>query len=105
MVRAGEEITIYYNPRSTNLSGRDRIYIRGGWNRWSHVKSFGPILMSPPGEGEAHWKTTVKMPADAFKMDFVFSDVESGDGTYDSRGGYDYHLPVEGSPVREIIRL
>ena len=42
------------------------------------------------------------MPLDAYKMDFVFSDVESGDGTYDSRGGYDYHLPVEDSAVRYI---
>lgn len=40
------------------------------------------------------------MPGDAYKMDFVFADVESGDGTYDNRGGYDYHLPVSGSPVR-----
>jgi starch synthase len=46
-------------------------------------------------------QATVKVPADAFKMDFVFSDVESGNGTYDSRGGLDYHLPVEGSAVRE----
>lgn len=43
----------------------------------------------------------VRAPADAFKMDFVFSDVREGDGTYDTRGGYDYHLPVEGSAVRE----
>ncbi len=35
------------------------------------------------------------------QMDFVFSDVESGDGTYDTRGGFDYHLPVEGSAVKE----
>ena len=42
----------------------------------------------------------VKVPLDAYKMDFVFSDVESGEGTYDSRGGYDYHLPIEESAVR-----
>ena len=45
-------------------------------------------------------QAVVKVPLDAYKMDFVFSDVESGDGTYDSRGGYDYHLPVEDSAVR-----
>jgi starch synthase len=45
-------------------------------------------------------QAVVKVPLDAFKMDFVFSDVEKGDGTYDSRGGYDYHLPVENSAVR-----
>lgn len=41
------------------------------------------------------------MPADAYKMDFVFSDVAGGEGTYDNRGGYDYHLPIEGCPVKE----
>ena len=41
------------------------------------------------------------VPKDAYKMDFVFADVAGGDGTYDNRGGFDYHLPVEGSPVRE----
>lgn len=45
------------------------------------------------------WQATVKVPGDAYKMDFVFSDVPSGEGTYDNRGGLDYHLPVEGSPV------
>jgi starch synthase len=43
----------------------------------------------------------VPVPKDAFKMDFVFADVAGGAGTYDNRGGFDYHLPVEGSPVRE----
>ncbi len=42
-------------------------------------------------------QATFVVPHDAYKMDFVFSD---GEGTYDNRGGYDYHLPVEGSPVR-----
>lgn len=46
-------------------------------------------------------QATIPVPKDAFKMDFVFSDVPGGDGTYDNRGGLDYHLPVEGSPVRE----
>ena len=42
---------------------------------------------------------SLQVPGDAFKMDFLFSDVESGEGSYDSRGGFDYHLPVEGSAV------
>jgi hypothetical protein len=30
---------------------------------------------------------------------FVSRCTQSGAGTYDNRGGYDYHLPVVGSPV------
>ena len=41
----------------------------------------------------------MKVPVDAYKMDFVFANVPGGEGLYDNRGGYDYHFPVEGSPV------
>ena len=85
--------------------------------------------MTPPAEGGSHFQAKVKVPLDAFKMDFVFSNVQvrrqggkrcpasqpvfiptfspvftpvqGGDGTYDSRGGYDYHLPIEDSAVKE----
>lgn len=30
------------------------------------------------------------------QLDFVFSNVMSGEGLYDNRGGFDYHLPIEG---------
>ena len=41
------------------------------------------------------------IPADAYKVDLVFSDVESGEGNYDNQGGFDYHLPVIGSHMAE----
>jgi hypothetical protein len=44
------------------------------------------------------------VPSDAYKMDFVFSDAPGGENaTYDNRGGYDYHLPVENSPVSTVM--
>lgn len=46
-------------------------------------------------------QATVPVPKDAYKMDFVFADVPSGAGTYDNRGGFDYHLPVEGALFKE----
>ena len=46
-------------------------------------------------------QATVQVPLDAYKMDFVFADVEAGEGTYDNHGGFDYHLPVEGSGLTE----
>ena len=44
----------------------------------------------------------LQIPQNAFMLDFVFSDVESGDGTYDNQGGKDYHLPVEGSKASTL---
>ena len=40
------------------------------------------------------------VPRDAYSLDFVFSDAAEG-GSYDNRGGLDYHLPVEGGVVAE----
>ena len=45
-------------------------------HRWSHPRKFGPVEMTPPTEGGSHFQAKVKVPLDAFKMDFVFSDVQ-----------------------------
>jgi len=97
---AGCEVTLFYNPGNTVLHGRDRVFIQGGWNRWCHKQRFGPIEMEPPVSGE-HFSAAIKVPHNAWSMDFVFSDVECGDGTYDNRGGLDYHLPIVGSTQKE----
>ena len=74
--------------------------LKGGFNRWTHKKSFGPLKMAPPtGEG-AHFSASFKVPRSAHAVNFVLSDEPEGEGTYDNRGGLDYHLPVEGSEVR-----
>lgn len=74
VIQAGSTITVRYNPQDTVLRGRDRIFIRGGFNRWSHSKFFGPVEMLPPNKGELHFSATIPVPKDAYKMDFVFSD-------------------------------
>lgn len=56
--------------------------------------------MIPPKAGE-HFQAVIDVPADAYSLDFVFADVPGGDGTYDNRGGLDYHLPTTGSPTKE----
>ena len=73
---------------------------QGGWNRWAHKSTVGPIEMTPPKAGD-HFQATVKVPKNAWSMDFVFSDVMQGDGTYDNRGGLDYHLETTGSTTKE----
>lgn len=101
VLEAGGHVTVYYCPNNTCLNGKEQIFITGGWNRWSHRSSLGPIEMQPPGQGGVHWRATVEIPIDVFMMDFVFADVEDGDGTYDNRGGFDYHIPVSGSVAKE----
>jgi starch synthase len=98
---AGKELTIAYNPSNTNLNGAQRVFIKGGYNRWTHPKGYGPIEMTPPASGASHFTAVVSVPKDAYSLDFIFSDVVDGDGRYDNRGGLDYHMPVEGSVVGE----
>ncbi len=64
-----------------------------GWYSHSKLAFTGHHAVAP--------QATVQVPLDAYKMDFVFADVEAGEGTYDNHGGFDYHLPVEGSGLTE----
>lgn len=43
---------------------------------------------------------TVKVPLDAYMIDFVFSEREDG-GIFDNKNGMDYHIPVFGGVVKE----
>ena len=43
--RAGEPVTIYYNPDNTVLRGRPDIWVRGSWNRWQQGQAWEPLLM------------------------------------------------------------
>lgn len=44
--------------------------------------------------------STVKVPLDAYMIDFVFSDQKDG-GIFDNNNTMDYHIPVSGSIVKE----
>jgi starch synthase len=99
--QAGKQLTIAYNPNNTHLNGAQKIFIKGGYNRWAHPKGYGPIEMTPPTAGASHFTAAVSVPKDAYSLDFIFSDVAEGEGRYDNRGGLDYHMPVEGSVVGE----
>ncbi|BBN03016.1 starch synthase [Marchantia polymorpha subsp. ruderalis] len=107
---AGEDVTVYYNPSNTVLNGKPDVYMRGSFNRWTHfLGCFEPIKMVKAENG-THLEATVKIPKDAYVMDFVFS--ERGDdrgGIYDNRNGLDYHVPVKGGllsqPPLDIIHI
>lgn len=61
------------------------------------------IMLFQPGNLEEAWwfyVCAVKVPLDAYMMDFVFSESENG-GVFDNKFGMDYHIPVFGSIVKE----
>lgn len=66
----------------------------------------GIITLFSPGKKTLALKklndcvSAVKVPLDAYKMDFVFSESEHG-GVFDNKLGMDYHIPVFGGIVKE----
>ncbi|PKA53519.1 Soluble starch synthase 3, chloroplastic/amyloplastic [Apostasia shenzhenica] len=99
-IRSGMTVKVMYNPYNTVLNGKPEVWFRCSFNRWTH--SNGPLKpqkMDPVGNGTQH-QAIVKVPLDAYTMDFVFSEREDG-GIYDNKNGMDYHIPVMGGIVKE----
>ncbi|KAK9268063.1 hypothetical protein L1049_010502 [Liquidambar formosana] len=99
-VQAGSTATVFYNPANTVLNGKPEVWFRCSFNRWTHRKGLLPPQKMLPVENGSHVKATVKIPLDAYMMDFVFSEKEEG-GIFDNRYGMDYHIPVFGGIVKE----
>ncbi|PNH10236.1 Soluble starch synthase 3, chloroplastic/amyloplastic, partial [Tetrabaena socialis] len=111
--QAGKRVTVQYNRKSGpfgkfDITDDNKISMLFGFNGWTAGGKLDMARVPTPASTAAMAPAaaqvsaaTVPVPKDAYKMDFVFSDVPGGDGTYDNRGGFDYHLPVEGSPVQE----
>ncbi|XP_059624216.1 starch synthase 3, chloroplastic/amyloplastic [Cornus florida] len=99
-VRAGSTVTVFYNPANTILNGRSEIWFRCSFNRWTHRRGPLPPQKMIPADNSSHVKTPVKVPLDAYMMDFVFSEREDG-GIFDNKNGMDYHIPVFGGVMKE----
>ncbi|CAN1222506.1 Soluble starch synthase 3, chloroplastic/amyloplastic [Linum grandiflorum] len=99
-VQAGSDVTVFYNPANTVLNGKSEVWFRGSFNRWTHRKGPLPPRKMLLADDGLHVKTTVKVPLDAYMMDFVFSDKEDG-GIFDNRDRMDYHVPVFGGIAKE----
>ncbi|KAF8775060.1 hypothetical protein HU200_005112 [Digitaria exilis] len=92
-IHAGTTVDVLYNPSNTVLTGKLEVWFRCSFNRWMH-----PCGVLPPQKMSA--PSLVKVPQDAYMMDFVFSESKEG-GVYDNRNGLDYHIPVFGSTAKE----
>eukprot|EP01018_Ginkgo_biloba_P009244 Gb_31910 [translate_table: standard] len=101
-IQAGKTVTVFYNPYNTVLNGKAEVWIRCSFNRWTHRLGSLPPQKLIPAENGSHVKATVKVPLDAYMMDFVFSERGDGQGgLYDNRNGMDYHVPVVGGVIKE----
>ncbi|KAA8520072.1 hypothetical protein F0562_014328 [Nyssa sinensis] len=99
-VQAGSTVTVFYNPANTVLNGKSEIWFRCSFNRWTHRMGALPPQKMMPADNGSHVKASVKVPLDAYMMDFVFSEREDG-GIFDNKNGKDYHIPVFGGVVKE----
>ncbi|KAL5972592.1 Soluble starch synthase 3, chloroplastic/amyloplastic [Asimina triloba] len=107
-VEAGTMVTVFYNPSNTVLRGKPEVWFRCSFNRWTHRNGPLPPQKMTPSEYSSHVKVTVKVPLDAYMMDFVFSERDDG-GIYDNKNGMDYHIPVVGgitkAPPMHIVHV
>ncbi|XP_027922284.1 soluble starch synthase 3, chloroplastic/amyloplastic-like [Vigna unguiculata] len=99
-VEAGSTITVLYNPCNTILNGKPEVWFTHSFNRWTHRNGLFPPQKMLSSNNETYVKTSVKVPLDAYMIDFVFSDKEDG-GVFDNNNTMDYHIPVSGSIVKE----
>ncbi|KAK4858934.1 hypothetical protein QYF36_023982 [Acer negundo] len=99
-VQAGSTVTVFYNPTNTVLNGKSEVWFRCSFNRWTHRMGSLPPQKMLPADNSSLVKATVKVPLDAYMMDFVFSEREDG-GIFDNNYGMDYHLPVFGGVAKE----
>ena len=102
---AGQTVTVHYNPNNTNLASANEVYIVGGWNRWTHPETIGPIKMEAAENGGQHVSAEFTVPTDAFKMDFVFASKPNGKGMFDNNNRLDYHVPIKGGVDNTGIAL
>ncbi|KAK3188383.1 hypothetical protein Dsin_027944 [Dipteronia sinensis] len=99
-VQAGSTVTVFYNPANTVLNGKSEVWFKCSFNRWTHRMGPLPPQKMLPADNGSLVKATVKVPLDAYMMDFVFSERED-EGIFDNNYGMDYHLPVFGGVVKE----
>ncbi|KAL5214378.1 hypothetical protein ABZP36_003530 [Zizania latifolia] len=99
-VCAGTTVDVLYNPSNTVLNGKREVWFRCSFNRWTHPSGPLPPQKMVNAENGSHLRATVRVPLDAYMMDFVFSESEEG-GIYDNRNSMDYHIPVSGSTAKE----
>lgn len=102
VIHAGKMVKVLYNPFNTVLNGKEEVWFKCSFNRWTHRNGSLPPQKMVLGTG-THLQAIVKVPLDAYIMDFVFSEREDG-GVYDNKNGMDYHIPVIGG-ITEIAPL
>nr|KYP58238.1 hypothetical protein KK1_004532 [Cajanus cajan] len=100
-VQAGSTTTVFYNPCNTNLNGKLEVWFKCSFNRWTHRNGPLPPQKMLATENGTYVKAFVKVPLDAYMMDFVFSEKEDG-GIFDNNNTMDYHIPVLGGTVKEM---
>lgn len=57
-VKAGDSVTVFYNPANTILHGKSEIWFRCSFNRWTHRNGPMPPQRMVPAENGSHVKAT-----------------------------------------------
>ncbi|MBX3730607.1 MAG: hypothetical protein KF858_15635, partial [Candidatus Sumerlaeia bacterium] len=78
----GQTATVRYDATGRPLAAAAQVFLHHGWNGWQNVTA--PAMTSV---GTRLWETTVTVPADAVRFDFVFNN---GSGVWDNNASRDW---------------
>lgn len=100
--KAGGVSTVIYRPAGTHIMNDHKAnpHLVYGFNRWQKE---GSALKMTQTSRYANWPeelvffVDIKIPKDAYRLDFVFSDAGEGAQRWDSNHGKDYFVSVSDS--------
>eukprot|EP00747_Dinoflagellata_sp_TGD_P118661 gnl/TRDRNA2_/TRDRNA2_172868_c6_seq16.p1 gnl/TRDRNA2_/TRDRNA2_172868_c6~~gnl/TRDRNA2_/TRDRNA2_172868_c6_seq16.p1 ORF type:complete len:848 (+),score=129.15 gnl/TRDRNA2_/TRDRNA2_172868_c6_seq16:20-2563(+) len=107
--KAGEDFTVFYNAAVGGLGHASEVFLKGGFNRWSHPDAVDFLKMElVTFDDGQRWAATIRSPPDVYSFDFVLSDGHGPEAAYDNHGSIDYHVPIVGkakSPRLYVVHI
>lgn len=91
VVKPDQDVEVFYNRSLSTLSNEPDVLIMGAFNDW-RWKAFKVKLNKTHLKGD-WWSCHLKVPGEAYKVDFVFSN---GQSVYDNNDRKDFSIPVDG---------
>lgn len=89
---AGMPVMVQFDPAGGALAAAPAVYMHYGYNGWSPVLT-PPYVPMTWNAGNSRWETTITLQNSATVLDVVFNN---NSGTWDSNGGQDWHIAVQG---------
>ena len=90
--KAGGTVEVFFHRPVSALADKSGVFVVGGFNNWQWEQFTGELKPSADVSND-WWVTTLSIPKEAYRVDFVF---HSSDNVYENNDGNDFFIAVEG---------